>query len=421
MKRNLIRNIIVLATLLLIGLVVTQVSWVKKAYELEQKQFSYDVSQALLRTLDDLQKAEGDSSIILDPIDQEQPNLFVVKMHYTTDPYLLESLLEIEFKQSAIQEDFKIYIYDCFTDSVMCCKKAKFSAKEKDVDIPDIHWSKDKGHFFSVYFPGHSNGLFYQMEFWIYSSVILIVIIAFFGFIISQMLKQRRVSEMKTDFINNMTHEFKTPISTISISVEALQKPNIIEKPERLHKYTEIIRSENQRLQDQVERILQAATIEKEKVSIKNKPVDIHQILEQVISTFRVNVDSKNGKITISSNAENHMILGDEEHLKNIFNNLIDNAIKYSPDNIDIDIQTRNANQQLIISIQDKGLGIEPEHQAHVFEKFYRVPTGNIHNVKGFGIGLNYVSLLVKKHHGNISLQSGIGKGSKFTLTFKTT
>ncbi len=420
MKRNSIRNIIGLATILLIGLVVTQVTWVKKAYELEEKQFSYEVTQSLLTTLTNLQHAAEDSSIILNPVVQEKSNLFVVRIHYISDPYLIQSLLEMEFKQSSIDEDFIFNIYDCFSDSVVYCQNVRIDSHEKIQNIPDLKWNKEQGHYFSVYFPGHSSGLFYQMEFWIYSSIILIVIIVFFGFIISQMLKQRRVNEMKTDFINNMTHEFKTPISTISISVEALKNPNICEKPERLIRYVNIIQSENQRLQEQVERILQAATIEKEKVSINNHPVNIHTLLTHAADIFKVNIESKQGNILCELNAEKSQVLGDEEHLKNIFNNLIDNAIKYSPNQINIQISTRNIGDQIEVSITDSGLGIAKEFQPLIFEKFYRVPTGNIHNVKGFGIGLNYVKLMVDKHQGQINLKSQIDKGSTFILTFKT-
>ena len=420
MKRNSIRTIIALATLLLIGLVITQVSWVKKAYQLEQNQFSYEVNQVLLTTLDNLQKADGDSSIILNPVTQKKPNFFVVKTHYVSDPYLIESLLKMEFEQSSIHEEFIFNIYDCFSDSVVYCQNITFDSRKDIKHIPQLKWNREQGHYFSVYFPGHSNGLFYQMEFWIYSSIILIVIIAFFGFIIQQLLKQRRVNEMKTDFINNMTHEFKTPLSTIAISATALNKPNILEKPDRLKKYVQIIQSENQRLQDQVERILQAATIEKEKVNIKNQPIDVHVLLEKITEVFRVNIESKKGTVHMNFKAEDHVISGDPEHLKNIFSNLLDNAIKYSPDVLDVTVSTQSGNGKIEISFTDKGLGIAQEHQPHIFEKFYRVSTGDVHNVKGFGIGLNYVHLLVRKHQGNIFLKSKLGKGATFILTFKT-
>lgn len=420
MKRNLIRNIIAIATLLLIGLVITQVSWVKNAYELEQKQFSYNVTQALLTTLDNLQKAEGDSSIIYDPIEQEEDNFFVVKMHYTSDPYLLQSLLETAFKLSSIQEDFIFNIYDCFSDSVVYCNKKTITPSKRKNRIPNVSWDKNEGHYFSVFFPGHSNGLFYQMEFWIYSSIILIVIIAFFGFIISQLLKQRRVNEMKTDFINNMTHEFKTPISTIAISVDAMQKSRVYENPDRIKKYAQIIQSENKRLQEQVERILQAATIEKEKVSIKNQTLNLHDLIQKSVATFEVNISSKNGVIRAHFDAKNAMIQGDPEHLTILFNNLIDNAIKYSPDNIEITISTKNVDNKIEITVADQGVGIASEHQSNIFDKFYRVPTGNVHDVKGFGIGLNYVHLIVTKHKGSIKLASKLGKGTSFILSFNT-
>jgi two-component system phosphate regulon sensor histidine kinase PhoR len=156
------------------------------------------------------------------------------------------------------------------------------------------------------------------------------------------------------------------------------------------------------------------------KVNIKNTPIHIHELLERITEVFRVNIESKKGVISVDLQATNPFIVGDEEHLKNIFSNLIDNAIKYSPDHLDVNITTRNTNDKLEIAITDKGLGIAPHHQPHIFEKFYRVSTGNLHNVKGFGIGLNYVRILVKKHNGNIFLKSQLGKGSSFILTFKS-
>jgi two-component system phosphate regulon sensor histidine kinase PhoR len=419
MKPNLIRNIIALATILLIGMVITQVTWVKKAYEIEQKQFSYDVNQILLRSLTTLQEIENDSSVILNPIQQPEPNLFIVKMNFASDPYLVESVLQNEFERGLISEQYELNIYDCFSDSIVYCNRRMQNSGMEENPLHKIDWNKDRGHYFSVHFPKHSRGLFYNMEFWLYSSVILIVIIAFFGYIISQLLKQRRLNQMKTDFINNMTHEFKTPISTISISVDALESPTIAEKPDKLKRYVKIIRLENQRLQEQVERILQAATIEKEKVEIKKHPIDIHEILKKVEKTFKINIESKNGTLQCDLKAANPIIMGDEAHLMNIFNNLIDNAIKYSPENLDISISTRNVNDEIEISISDKGLGISSEHQPFVFDKFYRVPTGNVHDVKGFGIGLNYVNLLVQRHNGKIILRSKKGEGSTFILTFK--
>ena len=418
MKRNSVRNIIILATVLLIWLVATQVSWIRKAYLLEEKQFSYEVSQVLYRTLANLQTADEDSSIILNPVVQQKPNFFVVRTHYVSDPYLVESLLNLEIEQSSIKEEYIFNIYDCFTDSVIFFNSIYPHDKKGPHHIPTVKWGKDQGHYFSVFFPNHSDGIFYHMEFWIYSSIILVVIIGFFGFIIQQLLKQRRINDMKTDFINNLTHEFKTPLSTIAISAEAINKPTIIERPDRLSRYVNIIKSENKRLQEQVERILQSATIEKENVAIENQPIDAHELLTQITDVFKVNIESKKGVISTNFTAKNATILGDNEHLKNILCNLIDNAIKYSPDNLDITIETKNVNNKLQISITDKGLGIAPEHQAHIFEKFYRVSTGNVHNVKGFGIGLNYVHLLVTKHNGSISLKSQLEKGSSFILTF---
>ncbi len=417
MKRKTIRNIIVLAALLLISLITTQILWVGKAYDLQEKQFNYDVQAALKSVVQQILKHNRDSSLLIDPVKQISPNQFNVAINDTLHPYYLESLLNKEFLNHQINISYEYAIYDCFTDSVVF---SKFVSSEDSSEIPvlpvsEMKWEKD-GHYFSVYFPSKSKHIFTRMGFWIFSSAILFIVVLFFVYTISVILKQRRLSEIKTDFINNMTHELKTPISTISLSSEVLLRPDIIDNPERLRNYAQIICNENNRLQKQVERVLQMASLEKEEIHLNKKEIDIHEVIKNSVNTFKLGVEEKGGFIKTELNSADSKIFADEVHVTNIIHNLLDNANKYSPEKPEITITSENVQNGILIKVEDRGIGIRKEDQRLIFDKFYRVSTGNLHDVKGFGLGLNYVKTMALAHGGKISVESELNKGSKFLL-----
>jgi two-component system phosphate regulon sensor histidine kinase PhoR len=391
---------------------------VQKAYEIEERQFDYNVTSALLQVVELIADNNPDAAPIYDPIDRPSPNVYTVNINDTLHPFYLESLLKAEFKKQEINQPFQYSIHDCFTDSVVYERNVKYNNEDAHpISPPAINWGKDNHHF-SVFFPNREAGMAGRLNFWIYSSAFLIIVIAFFSYTISVILRQRRLSEIKTDFINNMTHEFKTPIATIGLSSEVLLKDSILDKPEKLKNYATIINQENKRLRHQVERILQIATIERERINLRSNPVDVHQILSKVSETFRLNIEANNGQSEVILNAQMSTIEGDEVHLTNIFSNLIDNAIKYSGENPVVKISTQNKGRNIEISIADEGIGIDPSEQRNIFEKFYRVPQGNLHDVKGFGIGLNYVKVMVEQHGGNIRVKPNSPKGSIFTVSF---
>ncbi len=417
MKRSQIKLVIAVATLLLMSLVATQIFWVKKAYELEEKQFTYEVTQALISVVDAIQYSNRDTIPILDPVEQVAPNYFRVRIHDTLYPYYLETLLKNEFRTRELNIPFEYSIYDCFNDSIVFQKCiSQDSTLATEPDAPIIDWKEDDGHYFSVLFPERDKDLFAKMEFWVYSSVILIGVIGFFWYMIHVILKQRRISEIKTDFINNMTHEFKTPISTIALSSEVLMKEGIEKNPVKLTNYAKIIHQENTRLQSQVERILQIATTEKESIKLKTKQINLHEVVKHVAETFELNAAAKSGHVAIDLKAENPVVKGDEVHLTNIISNLIDNGIKYTEQPPLINIETSNHNKGVLIKVSDNGIGIGKEDQKQVFDQFYRVPKGNVHDVKGFGIGLHYVKVMIEQHNGWVKLKSDPGVGSTFEL-----
>jgi two-component system phosphate regulon sensor histidine kinase PhoR len=246
--------------------------------------------------------------------------------------------------------------------------------------------------------------------------MVLVVVILFFGYSLFVILQQKRLSEIQKDFINNMTHEFKTPISTIAISADVLKNPDIVKQPERLLRYATIIQNESHRLKNQVERVLQMAVADKREIKLKLEIVDIHQIIEKSVQSIQTILDTRKGKIHYSFKALRSELIGDTLHLTNIIYNLLDNAIKYCDRQPEIYVTTLSVRNGVLIQIKDNGIGISPEAQSLIFEKFYRVPTGNLHNVKGFGLGLNYVKVLVKAHKGYIKLNSKVNEGSIFSI-----
>lgn len=245
-----------------------------------------------------------------------------------------------------------------------------------------------------------------------------IIICAFF-ITVRTVLRQKKLSEMKTDFINNMTHEFKTPMATISLAVDALGYEKVKKNAQQIDYYSGIIREENERMHKQVEKILQTAQSDKDSVDINLQQIDVHEVIKNAAANIVIRMSDENGILDQHLRAQKHEIFADEVHFSNIITNLLDNAIKYSKAPKHIVVETANGNNKnIIIKIRDNGIGMTKETMAHIFEKFYRAHTGNLHNVKGFGLGLSYVKSVVDAHSGKIKVDSTIGKGSVFILDF---
>jgi two-component system phosphate regulon sensor histidine kinase PhoR len=277
---------------------------------------------------------------------------------------------------------------------------------------------RDAG-FLLVTFPKKNSLILKNMDSILMSSGALLLILAgSFGYTIISILRQKKVSEMKTDFINNMTHEFKTPVATIMIASEALRDPEINDNKARVNKLANIIYDENVRLGNHIERVLNIAKIEKNDLKIEQKLLDAHDLISNVIDSMSLQLQKRESDLSLQLNANHINILGDELHLSNVIFNLVDNAIKYSEENPKITITTENYQKQLIIKVADEGIGMNRDEQKKIFEQFYRVPTGNLHDVKGFGLGLSYVNNMVNRMKGTISVNSEKDKGSVFEIKF---
>jgi two-component system phosphate regulon sensor histidine kinase PhoR len=415
--------IVILLAIISLGLIIAgQVFWVRKAYDLQEDQFNKRVFVAISEVVQRIRVMNNDSAAT-EPVKQVTNNYFIANINDTPQPFLLEDLLKDEFAQSGMKEDFEYGIYDCFTDSIVFGSRITFNEGYQRARADQIHTLKEfqpDGHYFGVVFPNKSAFILKQLDFWMYSSFVILLIVIFFSYTISAMLKQKKLAEIKTDFVNNMTHELKTPISTIGLSADALSSPTISENPTRLSQYVNIIKNENSRLKDQVERVLQIASLTPRKVHLMDELLDVHDIIGRAISTFRMQVEERDGIITTDLQAQNAHIRGDIVHITNVVYNLLDNASKYTEASPIIKIHTENSGSELLLSVSDSGIGISRSHQKMIFEKFYRVPTGNLHSVRGFGLGLFYVKTIVKAHGGKIEVISQPGKGSTFILKFKT-
>lgn len=260
-----------------------------------------------------------------------------------------------------------------------------------------------------------------EMKLVLVSSVLFMFIIIYsFVFTINSLVRQGKLSQMKSDFINNMTHELKTPITTISLATEALLDRNVEMSPDKVHNMSRLISKENNRLKSQVERVLQMERLDRNRIKLDKEEVSLNEFLKEILQNVTIQVESKQGAISWSLKADKDLVSIDELHIGNVIYNLIDNAIKYSPGRIEIFVNAYSHGDNIFVDIEDKGLGIAKDLQPRIFERFYRVPTGNLHDVKGFGLGLSYVKEMMNLHHGDVRVTSRAGKGSTFTLIFPT-
>jgi len=439
-----IRVTIILGVFSLLSIMITQFVWVKKSISVQERniaiqekkdslnliQFSEQVHIALRNTLEQIATDISDSSDLYGAVKQISTNYYSVDINEDLHPYYLETLLKREFYTQNLKRNFQYGIYDCFTDSIVFGNLITFSedslynpADEQMIGRTSetLKWKKNDGHYFTVYFPTVGAD-YYKIESeglssWWYLLFVGIFPLLFFAYSINTILKQKRLSDIKNDFINNMTHELKTPISTIGLSSEMLMKGTVSDKDD-IQRYAGVIFKENKRLQNQVERVLNIAKLDKEKVELKREQVNLHELLEEAKDMFEFNQMTHGGTISLQLNAENDQIQADSVHVENVVYNLLDNAVKYCKDQPSISLVTWNDKKGIYLEVTDNGIGIKREDLKMIFDKFYRVSTGNVHDVKGFGLGLYYVKLVVEAHHGTIDVKSNFGKGTCFKIWF---
>ena len=334
-------------------------------------------------------------------------------------PDVIDSLLKVEFNNHGIHLKFEFGIYDSQDKDFRIIKTSNKEKLQESTLRASLFPNDILGNPLSlmVNFPEKNQFLFNQV--WaslLISVVFILMIIGTFSYVVYKIIHQKKVSDLKNDFINNMTHEFKTPIATVSLATEALQEEKVYSSRETMLRYVGVIQQESKRLGSQVEKVLQLASMEKDNLSLNMRRTDLNLLVQSAVERAKFQVEEKKGSLKIDLLTENVNVMADETHFSNAIFNLLDNAIKYSQDTPEISLELTVINKKVVISVKDEGIGLSKDQQQHIFDKFYRVPTGNLHDVKGFGLGLNYVSYIVEAHNGEIKVESQPNKGSNFRI-----
>jgi len=410
--------LIILTSISIIGVAVSQVYWIKNAYELKTTQFEARIQmslKAVSNTLFEIQNSQVDHNLFITDHRRKSSIIIFENLNHT----LIDSLLSSELLGMNIGADYKYGVYLNSTKEIL---GGNFKGFEQEILNSKFKVSlsclrSGSPYYLALYLPDTDNLVLQSLiGGFLLTGLFVIIIGISFIYTVIIIYRQKKVGLMKNDFVNNMTHEFKTPIATVSLASEMLLRAEVQSNGERIKKYAQIIYDENARLKNQVEQVLQIAVLDKGQFRVRKKEVDVHQLLDQTISNSEIFVLERNGEIKKVYSAARSKIRADKMHLVNIIGNLLDNANKYSPEAPSITVRTKNIKKGILISIEDKGIGVKAEDQAFVFKQFHRAHTGNIHDVKGFGLGLFYAEKMVKEHGGFIRLNSTFGNGSTFEI-----
>ena len=419
MKTATIRLVVVLGAMAIAGILFVQAYFIRNTWNTAAQEFDRTVTIALLNVAKSMADYNGSILPSSGVIKRINPNYYVVNFNDVIDANLLEFYLLEEFGNLGLNTNFEYAIYDCSNDDMVygnfCnVEDPEFSAStSKDLQTYD-----DFIYYFGVQFPSRQAFMLGDLRATIAFSVIAFMAVLFFSYAIIVILRQKRLSELQRDFINNMTHEFKTPISSIKVSSDALIGSLEVSGNDRLTRYAGIIREQNDRLNTHVEKVLSIARIDDSEFRLNLELVDLHELIRNTVKAKELELQKIGGKVELQLNASNPTLQADRFHLSNVVLNLLDNAIKYNKNKPEIIIRTSGATGSLEMAVIDNGLGISPEHQKNLFKKFFRVPTGNVHDVKGFGLGLHYVKRIIESHAWDIRVISALDEGTEMRIVF---
>lgn len=426
-------------SLAVVGVLTLQMSFINNSRRLNEEQFDKHVEAGMKRVAEQLENVENfqlqrfANGFSIATLQETMSAAVQLQQEMFNTP--IEERIEIirldQFLKNELGNDipFSYGVWSNTSNSFVIYNNHFVVPNESQVSYGFLKASEYKTKLFPtdinnpgnlhVFFPTKSSVVWGRL--WLdllLSLLFTAIILASFAYTISVILQQKKLSEMKNDFINNMTHEFKTPIATISLASDSITNPSVIGNPDKVKRFADIIRQENKRMHGQVEKVLQMALVERGSIKLNFSDVNIHQVIEQAVSNMSLQVERKEGSVTAQLDAEKYYVEGDLNHISNVINNLLDNANKYSPEKPEIIVSTRNISNGIEVTVSDKGIGMSKEAKKRIFEKFYRVHTGNLHDVKGFGLGLAYVKAMVTAHKGSIDVKSELGKGSSFILLF---
>ncbi|MCX8525095.1 HAMP domain-containing histidine kinase [Chryseobacterium formosus] len=407
-------NIIIsLGLVAIIGILIAQLLWTKQAYNLEDRKFNQKVNIALMEVVDKM--TEGKTSFTENPVQIIANDYYVVNINNEFHPAVLEHYLKTEFTRFQINTDYVYALYNCHSDQMVYGKYMTQHQEEPSEKVIQFPKHKNLVYYFSIRFPDKTTYLISSLRFWYLLTFALIIILLVYVYSIYTIIQQKKFSELQRDFINNMTHEFKTPLSSILLASESLNKQEIVQENPKLQTYTSIIINQSHKLNNHIEKILNIAKNDASGLSLKPHKI----ILLPFIQEIAENIKQKNENVSIKIDIEESIsILADEFHFTNIIYNLLDNSIKYCETNPEILISSKKDSKGLYLKFKDNGMGIPAKNIAHIFDKFYRVNANKSDEINGFGLGLFYVKKIVQQHHWKISVENNSDKGITVTLFF---
>ncbi len=416
MRSSTLRWLVLLASILIMLIIAVQLFWLNKVYSFEQRTFHTNVVKSIRGLYEDIDLVGTRSMDLNDLIENPSTDYFLFRINNTYSEDSVAFYLKNELKD-----------FDVLTDAYVGYYTAGHTKFKNPIYIPTAASKYEKGeinlptykrnyNYGLIYFPHRNKYVLQQMNFWFISSAALFIVLIGLAVILFFFYRQRFLAEIQKDFVNNFTHEFKTPLAVMKISAEVLLQDKIVAQPERLRKYATIVENQTQHLQEQVERLLQIARSDRRDLPIQKKVVPLKELIEQAVAKMQPLIDEKKAEVNIPIDEEQNIELyADRAHLELAIVNLLENALKFSvKPHIIISIGHEDGN--IYISVKDNGIGIEKKFQKRLFKKFYRVPTGDVHNVKGFGLGLNFVKRIIDAHHGSIKINSLPGIGTEFRL-----
>jgi len=419
MKSSSIRLVVILGAIAISGILLMQVWWFRMNWNSSEKEFHQTVSIALLNVAKSMAEYNGTILPSSGLIKRVSSNYYVVNFNDIINANLLEYYLLEEFGNLGLHTNFEYAIYDCGSDDMVYGNYCNVEDPEFSAST-DQHLSQydDFIYYFGVKFPTQRLFLIADMRLSIIFSMVTLLALVFFSYAIFVMLRQKRLSEFQRDFINNMTHEFKTPISSIKVSSDVLLGSKNIEGNERLYKYASIIKQQNERLNQHVEKVLSIAKLDDSHFKLNLEEVDLNQKIRTIVANKDLEMSQSGVRVILDLTDTALLVHADKLHLSNVIYNLLDNAMKYRTADPEITISTKQDGSKIFLRISDNGIGIPQEHHKDLFKKFFRVPTGNIHNVKGFGLGLHYCKRIVDQHKWLINVKSEPNKGTEMEIVF---
>ena len=423
MRQNTLKYTIIFAILVVIGIFAVQSIILKNKLDLNEKQFEESTMIALREvTMEILQynKAYYGQSADMDnpePVEKVSNDYYIVNVNDVIDGDVLKYLLIQAFKKHDINTDFEFAVYDCDNDRMEYgAYVSADSDTAREVKSSKLPKSDKYTYYFGVHFPHRSLYFNSRMKGAYVFTILLVIVVLFFGYTLYIIIRQRQLSEIQKNFINNLTHELKTPISSIGLSAKVINNKNILNTPGRLFEYARIIQEQNQRLSNNVEKVLDLAMLEKNKIRLKPEPVVLSDFLTTVIKQFRQSSTGESATIDLTIVSAGLSVMADTFHFTQVLLNILENSVKYCRRQPEINVQLSSNNRWAIVMITDNGIGIPGYARKKIFQKFYRVPTGNVHNVKGFGLGLDYVNKIIKTHQWKIKVEDNPSGGSIFSI-----